>query len=144
MTDVPLYRLYLLRAMYLIIAAGMGVQIWPLLFHHRPWEVMHGVGVSFLAALTLICLAGVRYPLAMLPLLVFEFLWKAIWMLAIALPAVLHHHFDADVRETAFACGLGVVLVPLVLPWPYLFARFVRAPGDRWGRVRGIVQAAAA
>jgi hypothetical protein len=27
---------------------------------------------------------------------------------------------------------MGVVLVPLVLPWGYLWRHYVKAPGDRW------------
>ena len=28
---------------------------------------------------------------------------------------------------------MGIVLVPLVLPWGYLFRHYVKAPGERWG-----------
>jgi len=30
---------------------------------------------------------------------------------------------------------MGVVLVPLVVPWPYVVAHYVKKPGDRWRRV---------
>jgi len=33
--------------------------------------------------------------------------------------------------ETLFACLLGIVLVPIVLPWGHVWRRFVKAPGDR-------------
>jgi hypothetical protein len=132
MPEVSLFRLYLLRAMYLLIAFGMGLQIWPLLFHHRPWELMHGVAVCFLAALTLICLLGARYPLRMLPILLYELLWKSIWLLAIALPLWRAHQLPPDFPETIKACLMGVILVPLVLPWPYVFANYVKMRGDRW------------
>jgi len=57
----------------------MGAQIWPLILHH-PANLGHMRGVvrSLLGALTLLCLLGVRYPVKMLPLLFFEFAWKAI------------------------------------------------------------------
>ena len=27
---------------------------------------------------------------------------------------------------------MGVVLIPLVVPWPYLYKHYVKAVGDRW------------
>lgn len=30
------------------------------------------------------------------------------------------------------ACLFGVVLVPLVLPWTYIWQNYVKGPGDRW------------
>jgi len=87
---------------------------------------------SLLAALSAIVVLGVRYPVQMLPLLLFELLWKSIWLLAIALPLWLAHQIDPDTADTVFACLTGVVLVPIVVPWPYVYANYVRKPGDRW------------
>lgn len=71
--DIALWRIYLLRAGYLLIAVGMGMQKVPaFLHHHRPWELMHGVVNSMLLALVLLAVLGLRYPLKMLPLL----FWK--------------------------------------------------------------------
>lgn len=131
--ELPLYRLYLLRAMYLLIGVVEGIQIWPAIIHHtRVWDFWHGVGMSFLGALTLLCLLGLRYPVRMMPLLIFELVWKVIWILAAWLPLYLAHRLDADTAEQAFAIFLGPVLVPIVLPWGYLVKYYVTARGDRW------------
>jgi hypothetical protein len=138
MTDVSTFRLYLMRALYLLIFVGLGSEIWPLMFHHAHWDVMHGVACSLLAALSAMMALGIRYPLQMLPLLLFELLWKTIWLIAIALPLWSAHQIDADTGETVFACLMGVVLCPIAIPWPYAFANYVKKPGDRWkGAPRG-------
>jgi hypothetical protein len=62
-------------------------------------------------------------------------LWKAIWLVAIALPLWTAHQLDAETMETVKACLMGIVLCPLVIPWPYVLADYVRKPGDRWKRV---------
>jgi hypothetical protein len=72
----------------------------------------------------------------MLPLLLFEWLWKVIWVCASAIPMWLGPGLDAYASESLFACLMGVVLVPLALPWGYVVDRYLRAPGDRWQRVR--------
>jgi len=39
-------------------------------------------------------------------------------------------------------CLVGVVLVPLVMPWGYVFKQYIKAPGDPWGkRVTAATQA---
>lgn len=131
--ELPLYRLYLLRALYVLIGLGQGSRTWPAILHHaRSWDFWHGVGMSFLGALTLLCLLGARYPVRMMPLLIFEFTWKLIWVLAAWLPPYLGHTMDPDIADSFFDIFLGVVLVPLLLPWGYVWKTYVIAPGDRW------------
>jgi hypothetical protein len=126
-------RLYLLRAMYLLIAAGMGLTIWPSIVAPADIAADSTTVVSaFLGALTLLCAWGVRYPLRMLPLLIFELLWKLIWVAAFGLPLWLAGKLDAPGQETLFATMIGVVLVPLVLPWGYVYRNYFKAPGDAW------------
>lgn len=128
-----LFRLYLLRAMYLLIGLAQGIPTWAAIVHHtHVWDFWHGVGMSFLGALTALSLVGVRYPIRMLPLLIFEFAWKLLWVLATWLPLWLGHRVDTDTADSAFSIFLGVVLVPLVLPWEYIWKNYVTAPGDRW------------
>jgi hypothetical protein len=134
MTEVSTFRLYLLRGAYLLISVGMGSIIWPLMFNHGPWSVMHSVANSLLAALSLVAALGVRYPLQMLPLLLFELLWKTIWLVAIALPLWSAGRLDAEAMQTVTDCLVGIVLCPLVIPWPYVWANYVKKPGDRWSR----------
>ena len=129
--EIALWRIYLLRAGYLLIAVGMGMQKVPAFLHHRPWELMHGVVNSMLLALVLLAVLGLRYPLKMLPLLFWEIAWKATWLLAVALPAWQNHTMDADTWDTTFACLMSVIFL-FVVPWDYVWRNFVAARGDRW------------
>lgn len=133
MPDVSIARLYLLRATYLLIVVGLGTAIWPLiLFPSAEPEHYRGVVRALLAAVSLLALLGLRYPLQMLPLLLFELVWKAIWVLAMGLPLWLGDRFDPATRDTWNACLAGLVLFPLVIPWRYVFEAYVKAPSDRW------------
>jgi len=132
MSEVSLLRLHLLRALYLLIAVGLGSEIWPIIVEPaKPWSLMHGVALSLLAALSALAALGVRYPLQMLPLLFFELLWKAIWLVVIAWPLWRAGQVDAATWETIVACAMGVI-VPIVIPWSYVLANYVKKPGDRW------------
>jgi hypothetical protein len=130
-SGVPLWRLYVLRASYLVLVVGMGFQVWPALFHHHPWTLTQGVMNCMLASMTALAALGLRYPLKMLPILFFELVWKATWMIAIAYPAWRDGQVDRDIAETAFACSLSVIFV-VAMPWRHVLETYLRAPGDRW------------
>lgn len=132
MSEISTFRLYLLRAMYLLIAGGLGIFIWPGIL--VPGDVSHMGSVvrSLLGALALVALLGLRYPIKMLPILLFELIWKVIWVIAFGLGPWLDGELDAARRQTIFDCLVGIVLVPVVMPWGYVFRHYVKAPADRW------------
>ena len=113
-TEVSTAHLYLLRVMYALISFAMGSMIWPLVFHHGHWSVMHSVAISMLAALSAVCALGIRYPLQMLPMLFFELAWKTIWLVAIALPLWRANQLDAETMQTVRDCIVVVVIHPSV------------------------------
>jgi len=135
MPEVSTFRLYLLRAMYLLIAVGLGITIWPgILSPAENVSHMGSVVRSVLGAVSLLAVLGIRYPLKMLPLLFFELVWKVIWVLVFGLPLWYAQKLDPDTQETLNACLMGVVLVPIVMPWGYVFRHYLKAPGAPWGK----------
>jgi hypothetical protein len=134
MSEVSTFRLYLLRAMYAFMAVGLAIFELPRLLHPATLSRLDSVVLSVLCAFALLAVVGIRYPIKMLPLLLFELLWKSIWVLAFGLPLLLSGGLDPGTTATLFACLMGVVLVPLVMPWGYVLNHYLRAPGDRWGK----------
>jgi hypothetical protein len=129
---VSLLRLYLLRVLYLLIFVGQGTIQWPMIVHHPiAWAFWHGVGSSMLFALALVAALGIRYPLQMLPLLLFELAWKATWLIAVALPMWSAHQWEPNALEAFPSIAMGII-VPLVIPWRHVVANYVKKPGDRW------------
>jgi hypothetical protein len=119
--------------MYLFMAVGIGLNFWPHVIHHTDeYAVKNGAQICLLAGIGAMAAVGLRYPLQMLPILFFEFFWKATWMIAMALPLWAAHQTYPGMSEDLFAIGLGVVLCPIVIPWGYVFATYIAKPGDRW------------
>jgi hypothetical protein len=134
MTEVSLLRLYILRALYLLIAVALGFQVWQMILDPaRTWELQRGLVVCMLGSFSALSVLALRYPLQMLPLLMWEMAWKAIWLLKVALPLWAGGQMDAATAETAFEVGM-VVIIPFAIPWRYVFANYVRKPGDPWIR----------
>jgi hypothetical protein len=129
---VSLFRLYTLRVAYLILAAGLGTYIWPVvLSHSSELAANHGVQFALLAGLGATALLGLRYPVQMLPLLLFELIWKAIYLLGFALPLWRAHQVTASAAEDINACLMVVILIPLI-PWRFVYAQYVAKRGERW------------
>ena len=71
--ELTLLRLYTLRICYLILTVGLGLYMWPSVIHHtNDFAIRAGVQVSLLAGLGATAALGLRYPVQMLPLLLFE------------------------------------------------------------------------
>ncbi len=137
MNQVSTFRLYLLRAMYLFIVAGLATYVWPDVIHSpRHWGLAEGEIDCMLAAFSILCALGLRYPLQMLPVLLWEITWKTLWLLLVPLPQWRTGHVDDAIKPALFAISM-VALVYLAVPWPYVFTRYVKAAGERW-RAAGI------
>jgi hypothetical protein len=140
MSEVSTFRLYLLRAMYVFMAVGLAIFRLPEILQSENLSPQDTVVFTVLSTVALLAVLGIRYPLKMLPLLFFEFVWKFIWVLAFGLPLLLSGQLDPNASfggtGTLINCLVGVVLVPLVLPWGYVLKQYVKAPGDRWGGKR--------
>ncbi len=130
---VSLLRLYVLRATYLLaLVIGLGGMILPELIRHAPMS--RGVIPSLLGGVWLLAFVGLRYPLQMLPLLMFEFVWKATWLLVYGLPQWYAGHVPPTFAEDFYAITFGVILMPIVIPWGYVYRHYIKASGDRWTR----------
>ena len=129
-SGVSLVRLYVLRAAYLLLVVGLGAMIVPEVVSHE--LTSRGVIASLLGAVWVLALLGLRYPLQMLPLLMFEFVWKLIWMVAYGLPQWSAGEFPPTFAEDSFNIAFGVILMPLVIPWGYVWRHYVQQPGGRW------------
>jgi len=130
--EVSLFRLYTLRASYFVMAAGLAVFVWPSVLHHSSaFALTAGVRVALLAGLGATAALGLRYPVQMLPILLFELTWKAIYLIAFAFPLWSAHQITAAAAEDIKAVLWVVIFIPLI-PWRYVFAQYVLKRGERW------------
>ena len=127
--EVSLLRLYVLRAMYLVLVVGLGAMIVPEILSHE--LTSRGVIASLLGAVWVLAFLGLRYPLEMLPLLMFELAWKAIWLIAYGVPQWSAGQYPPTFAEDSFNIAFGAVLL-FIIPWGYVWRRFVKRPGARW------------
>jgi hypothetical protein len=127
------YRLNIMRIGYLVMAVGLAIRKWPLFVQGTAdsLPVFEGVVAALLVAMGLLAYLGLRYPVQMLPILVFESLWKSIWLAAIALPHLIAGDMSPEMTTMMFSVLVYVVILA-VTPWDYVWKRYVTAAGDPW------------
>ena len=128
--EVSLLRLYVLRATYLLLVVGLGAMILPSLVRHEP--LARGVIASLLGGVWVLAFLGLRYPLQMLPVLMFELAWKTIWLVSFGLPQWWSGQVPPTFAEDFTNILSGVVLMPLVIPWGYVYRHYVKQRSTRW------------
>ncbi len=130
-SGLSIRRLNVLRFGYAFIGVGLVIYRVPQLFRSLP--LMDGVVICMLTAMALLSLLGLRYPVRMLPILLFEVTWKVIWLGVVGVPHLVSGDADAAMNEMLFNCSLVVVVIA-VMPWRYVWRQYVREPGDSWYR----------
>src|SRR4051794_32963524 len=129
-SEVSLARLYVLRAMYLLLVIGGGIAFLPQLIGHEP--TARGVIPSMLGGVWVLACFGLRYPLQMLPVLLFELAWKTIWLIDYGLPQQMAGVNTAGFKDYFKNIAFAPLLLIVVIPWGYVFRHYVKKPGARW------------
>ena len=126
-------RLNMMRIGYLFMGVGLVLVKWPLIISGTvaTLPVYAGVVAVLLTAMSLLAFLGLRYPVAMLPVLMFEVGWKLIWMAVVGIPNLAAGDTNPQFTSVFFNVCFGAVVLA-VTPWDYVWKRFVRAPGDPW------------
>ena len=127
--EVSVLRLYVMRCMYLLNCVLVGSGVWVTFIHlQKPWDPIPGVAFSFWAALASLSALGIRYPLAMLPVIFMQLFYKTFWLLAVSVPL----RAAGRSSDLTLPFLIAIVLDIMVIPWTYVFAHYIKKPGDRW------------
>jgi len=130
--ELRLWRLNLMRAGYAFMVVGLALVKWPVVIgYDRSTPLYEGIVAVLLTAMSLLAFLGLRYPVRLLPILLFESLWKLIWLSVVALPAMVADDVDKAMQEVIVNCSL-VVIILAVIPWGYVWRHYVTAKGDAW------------
>jgi hypothetical protein len=131
---LPLWRVNLMRVGYAVMGVGLAVVKWPdVIGYDSSMPLYEGIVAVLLTAMSFLAFLGLRYPVRLLPILLFESLWKTIWLSVVALPALAAGEVDQAMSEVIVNCSLVVIIVAVV-PWRFVWQRYGTAKGDRWRR----------
>ncbi len=130
--ELTVRRMNVMRLGYALMGVGLAIVKWPIVVQDvRSLPVMEGVVACLLTGMSLLALLGLRYPVRMLPILLFEVAWKAIWVGTVGIPHLIANDLSTEARGVLINCTIVVVIVA-VIPWRYTWQRYARTPGDAW------------
>jgi len=132
---LPAFRLNLMRGGYLLMGIGTFIVKGPMLLQVSSLPAIEGAQLCILIALALLAFLGVRYPIGMLPILMFEVLWKVLWLGLVAVPLLIANDLNGPTESLLFSI-LFVIPIIALTPWDYVWKRFVTTDGERWTRTR--------
>ena len=130
--ELTVRRMNVMRLGYALMGIGLALVKWPIVVQDvRSLPVMEGVVACLLTGMSLLALLGLRYPVRMLPILLFEVAWKVIWVGTVAIPHLIANDLSTEARGVLINCTVVVAIVA-VIPWRYTWRRYARTPGDAW------------
>jgi len=132
---LPAFRLNLMRGGYLLMGIGTVLVKGPMLLQVSSLPAIEGAQLCILIALALLAFLGVRYPIGMLPILMFEVLWKVLWLGLVAVPLLITNNLNGPTESLLFSI-LFVIPIIALTPWDYVWKRFGTTDGERWTRTR--------
>lgn len=122
---VPRINIYLLRFLYTLMFVFLGKDVWTYIFTHSGvWEPKDAMNWSVWASFSLLALFGILHPLKMLPILLLEICYKAIWLLIVAYPLWMSDKLIGSRAEGMTTVFLLVVMPILFVPWKYVFKTY--------------------
>jgi hypothetical protein len=128
--EVSLVRMYVIRAACLASVIALGSSNLPDLIWPDP--MARGMISAILGGLWVMVAIGIRYPLKMVPIFLFEFVWKVIWLFRFGLPQWMAGTGSPRLSEDLIGIGLFPIFVGLIIPWGYVWRHYVVEPSERW------------
>jgi len=119
-------QVHLLRISYVLVLVLVGQRSWAALIHHQgDWEPFLATALSMWASSSLLSAIGVFQPLRMLPLVLFEVGYKLIWLIVVAWPLWSTDRLVGSPAETLTYAFLPVVAPIVLMPWGYVFRKYL-------------------
>ena len=123
----PPWRQHLMRVLFFLNLISLGPDHWSAVISPEgPFDPMTGVAISFYAALALLCLFAIRFPLKFTPLLLIQLFYKSAWLLGTYLPAKNASPVDENLESWFWIMAIGIIIDLLVIPWGYVYREYLK------------------
>ncbi|HLQ77734.1 MAG TPA: hypothetical protein VK210_10280 [Terriglobia bacterium] len=120
-----------LRLGFVLVFVIVGQIAWTRIVNHRgDWDPIYAAALCMWATQSMLSLIGIFHPLKMLPLVLFEILYKLLWLIIVALPLWSANRLaGSPAEDLTYAC-LGVVIPMVLVPWPYVLRKYIWSRHD--------------
>lgn len=119
-------KIYVMKLFFLLMFLFVAKDAWmELITHNGEWNPEIAVAWCSIAAYTTLSGLGIFHTLKMLPIMLFMFLYKGLWLYFVAYPLWTNGQLAGSEAE-GWAQTFIIVVVPLLFtPWKYVFRTYV-------------------
>ena len=123
---VPRINIYLLRILFTLMFLFVTYDSWTHILNHKgPWENANAAAWCMWGTYSLMSIIGIFRPLKMLPIVLFEIIYKIIWLVIIAYPLWAKNQLIGSPAEGMTRAFVWVVLPIVAMPWRYFFRTYI-------------------
>ena len=119
-------QVYVLKLFFLLMFVMVAGEAWrELITHQGEWNPEIAVAWCAIAAYTTLAGLGVIHTLRMMPIMLFMFLYKSLWLSFVAVPLWSSGQLAGSEAE-GWAQAFVLVIVPILFtPWAYVFRTYI-------------------
>jgi hypothetical protein len=119
-------NIYLLRALFVLIVIFVNLDTWPTIFTHKGgWDHVRAAAICMWATYAVVSIIGIMRPLLMLPMVLFEIIYKSVWLIIVAYPLWSTNTLAGSPAEEMTKAFLWVILPIIAMPWRYFFNKYI-------------------
>jgi hypothetical protein len=119
-------NIYLLRVLYFLMFAFVGLDSWTSIINHRgPWDHVRAVAFCVWAAYSTLSFLGLIHPLKWLPIVIFMIFYKSLWLIVVAYPLWRANALAGSPAEAMTHVFMWVPVPIIAVPWKYVFETYV-------------------
>jgi hypothetical protein len=119
---VPPINIYLLRLLFTLMFLFLTYESWKHILNHTgPWENGNAAAWCMWGSYSAISFIGIIRPLKMLPIVLFEIVYKTAWLFVVAYPLWVKNELIGSPAEGMARVFIWVVFPIVAMPWRYFF-----------------------
>ena len=123
---VPRINIYLLRILFTLMFVFVTYDSWSHIINHKgPWENANAAAWCMWGAYSIMSIIGVFRPLKMLPIVLFEIIYKVAWLAVVAYPLWAKNELIGSPAEGMAKVFIWVILPIVAMPWGYFFRTYI-------------------
>jgi hypothetical protein len=129
---VPKINIYLLRLLFTLMFLFLSYDSWKHIFVHTgAWAVTDAAAWCMWGSCSIIAIIGIMRPLKMLPIVIFEIIYKVTWLLIVAFPLWSKNQLAGSPAAYTTNVFMLVILPILAMPWGYFYRNFILPPRSK-------------
>lgn len=123
---VPRINIYLLRLLFTLMFLFLTYDSWNHILNHTgPWNTVEAAAWCMWGSYSVISFIGILRPLKMLPIVLFEIVYKIAWLAVVAYPLWVKNELMDSPAEGNARLFIWVIFPIVAMPWRYFFRTYI-------------------